>query len=741
MIERIEIKDIATYTDETLNSLSKVNFIYGNNGSGKTTISRIIRDESKFPTCNIKWKDNTKLETLVYNTDFVEENFQPSQEIKGIFTLGKEESDTQKRIKEEKSSIEDVQKRIDELTNALSENNNKTKNQIKASKNKFWKIKQKFDEEKSPLINAITGARGKVDTFFDRVLKENETNKAKLKTKAELEEIAKQCYETTVRPITPISSISYSEIEFLESNKILDKSIVGKEDIDISSLIKSLNNSDWVKTGMNYIPLSNNKCPFCQQTLPSNFEEQLNNYFDKTYEEDKNKVIKFQNDYSSATNNYINEIESLLNFQYEQLDKAELKNEISLLKEAVETNLRNITKKLENLSQKISLKSIIDYCKRIDEIIKETSVKIEEHNSFIQNIKSERQKLEPLVWKYICNELKDEIKEYSDNIEKLQTEKVKLESDKSEKIKELSEHKNILAELEKKQTSVKPTLDSINKLLSDFNFTGFRLAQGDSEYTYKIERLDGTPVEKTLSEGEKSFVAFLYFYNLLNGSQASSGVVNNRIVVIDDPVSSLDNDILFIVSTLIRMLFKGLFDNSISIKQLIILTHNLYFFKEVSFDCGLNKSEKNKLKFWTINKITNNSCIKAYEKDNPIKTSYELLWDIIRQTENDKSKYDCIYLQNTMRRILEYYFKMLGNKPVRDRIDEFEVYERPIYKALISWINIGSHSQMEEIFYTERTETNTEIFLSVFKKIFERTNQIAHYNMMMKKDTDQGATQ
>ena len=384
MIEKIEIKNTATYINEVLDNLSKVNFVYGNNGSGKTTISRIIREESKFPTSNIKWKDNTRLETLVYNSDFVEENFQPSQEIKGIFTLGKEESDTQKRINEEKKFIDDTQKKIDELTNALSENNDKTETQIATSKNKFWKIKQKFDNEKSPLISAITGARGKVDTFFDRVLKENETNKAELKTKAELEENAKQCYESSVEPITPISNISYSEIEIIESNKILDKPIVGKEDLDISSLITSLKNSDWVKTGMNYIPFSNNKCPFCQQTLPSNFEEQLNNYFDKTYEEDKNKVIKLQNDYSNATNNYINEIDRLLNSQYEQLDKAELKTVITLLKNTIETNLSNITKKLENLSQKISLKSIIDYCKKVDVIIKDANSKIENHNSFIK---------------------------------------------------------------------------------------------------------------------------------------------------------------------------------------------------------------------------------------------------------------------------------------------------------------------------------------------------------------------
>ena len=42
MIEKIEIKNTATYIDETLDNLSKVNFIYGNNGSGKTTILEAI---------------------------------------------------------------------------------------------------------------------------------------------------------------------------------------------------------------------------------------------------------------------------------------------------------------------------------------------------------------------------------------------------------------------------------------------------------------------------------------------------------------------------------------------------------------------------------------------------------------------------------------------------------------------------------------------------------------------------
>ena len=46
MIEKIEIKKVASY-DETgikIKNLKKVNFIYGANGCGKTTISNFLHD-------------------------------------------------------------------------------------------------------------------------------------------------------------------------------------------------------------------------------------------------------------------------------------------------------------------------------------------------------------------------------------------------------------------------------------------------------------------------------------------------------------------------------------------------------------------------------------------------------------------------------------------------------------------------------------------------------------------------
>ena len=50
MIESITIADVATYgsSPEALDGLSQFNFVFGSNGTGKTTVTRVIADESSF---------------------------------------------------------------------------------------------------------------------------------------------------------------------------------------------------------------------------------------------------------------------------------------------------------------------------------------------------------------------------------------------------------------------------------------------------------------------------------------------------------------------------------------------------------------------------------------------------------------------------------------------------------------------------------------------------------------------
>lgn len=86
-----------------------------------------------------------------------------------------------------------------------------------------------------------------------------------------------------------------------------------------------------------------------------------------------------------------------------------------------------------------------------------------------------------------------------------------------------------------------------------------------------------------MSEGEYNFISFLYFYYLCFGSQEKTKLGMKKILVIDDPVSSMDSNVLFIVATLVKDMAKKCKYNKDDINQIFILTHNVYFHKEITF--------------------------------------------------------------------------------------------------------------------------------------------------------------
>ena len=108
------------------------------------------------------------------------------------------------------------------------------------------------------------------------------------------------------------------------------------------------------------------------------------------------------------------------------------------------------------------------------------------------------------------------------------------------------------------------------------------------KYYLKRGVSESNDVFNTLSEGEKNFIAFLYFNEICKGTLEKDNKDKKKIVVIDDPVSSLDSQALFIVTTIIRDLAKkkGRSANDKKefynphIEQIFVLTHNIYFHKE-----------------------------------------------------------------------------------------------------------------------------------------------------------------
>ena len=90
-----------------------------------------------------------------------------------------------------------------------------------------------------------------------------------------------------------------------------------------------------------------------------------------------------------------------------------------------------------------------------------------------------------------------------------------------------------------------------------------------------------------------------------------------------------------------------------------------------------------------------------------------------------------------MRRILEHYFQVIGGIKYEECINEFEGEDKLICKALIAFINDGSHSIFDDL-VVSFDESSLENYLRVFRLIFERLHHIDHYNMMMRINSDTG---
>ncbi len=418
--------------------------------------------------------------------------------------------------------------------------------------------------------------------------------------------------------------------------------------------------------------------------------------------------------------------------QQTKLNKEIFKRIIETLRSKINGNWQKMHDKSKEMSRSFKLESTKNEIKEIRDLIDTANQQIANHNEMIKDIQNQKKICVERTWKFLVNEFKSDIQEYNKKDCGLEKGIKKFENkinENEDKIKKLT---NEIRELEKNMVSIKPIVNEINALLKGYGFTNFSLACAEDEKSYRIQRENGQLVGETLSESEVTFITFLYYYHLTKGSLKENDISKNKVLVIDDPISSLDSNILFIVSVLVKDLMKETTKEKTNIKQVIILTHNTYFYKEITLEC--DKRYQGKYSFWIIKKDNNVSRIEKFEK-NPIKNSYELLWQEVRWAKEKQAKENNISwvsLQNVMRRIIEYYFRILGGFKHNDSLSEYfeNIEEKQVFNSFISWFNDGSHGISDDLL-VQSQDTSIETYLKVFENIFKETGHEAHYKMMM----------
>lgn len=738
IIPKLQLNE-CTFHDETIQP-TLINFFFGKNGCGKSTIARHIQSLSKTSS------DVANYEIMLYDQKFIDANIGEDNKLPGVFTLSETNINIQKEIDAlNKEEAELFDRNWDLLQHPpISPANNK-----KEIADSCWKACS-FCREHFP--NTLTGTRNNTIKFFDKLL-ETTPEHCDINLLESQYDIAFGENATVypdLREIPPIKVEDYLGFD------LLSQQIISSSDTPFASFIQAIGATDWVKHGHDaFSKNSNGYCPYCHQKLPDDFEQQIVSCFNEIYIESITKLISLQKKYIENTEELINCLTSNCNNSFQSIDFTLYKEKSDKLEKLIRLNQRYISDKLKTPSTPIQLEDLSLIISELNELAEKINSAIHKNNEIVNAKKEAQSNIKNMVWRHMASITKEKIDKYNKEVAEFDNLLNQFNEERASIAKVEEEIKKQKSILNSQFSNVDSAMDSINKELINSGFQGFHLGKDESKpFRYKIIRDDGSPARQ-LSEGERNFIAFLYFYNKVKGRDKIDSDFKDRIIVIDDPVSSMDSSAIFAISSIIRELTSICYNNGDAsaankpryIKQMFILTHNAFFFKEVSYNLI---KQFHCVNFYHIQKSRNVSKIKlcihkdinseapAVEKNySPIKDAYSTLWKEYKEVTSSP------VLIKTAREILEYYFIQLSGhegQSLANRIREkYSERDSTIIQnteslhtvnSLLRYIGNYGIRTNDGFDYIEDTD-DTDKIRNAFELIFKIMEQDQHYKLMM----------
>lgn len=789
-IERIYL-DEATYHDQVVDATA-INFFYGRNGSGKSTLTKAIKEGSEVEL--IPHPDGTFTEgyhasdnpldyanggtppsytTLIYDTNFVKKNLVDNPTMPGVFTITEKKAEIKKSIDQKESEIKEIKKSVKV---------EKEKGDVIAGQRKKYEddFKKKITTEiVTPTKNRYPLCDTKMKTA-DKAIKETQAAAKDLQdphpyTDEEIKifydtAFAEQQdrYEHLFEPKRPYKYKEYEEDELWET------SIVSHSQTELAVFYQQLNNLRWVKEGHDkFAHMTGGRCPYCHQELkPSqeDFEEEFAKCFDQTYTTLENRLKALSESYRSAVQSIFGPMANNIKSSFPDVKTSQLRDKLEVLRAAVLENTTEIDRKLKDPSIKIQLKPIDSEIEEVVKVIQSLNEAIKKNNDIVEGGDKKKKECASMVRQQLACKIRTALVEQKEKLAQYDAD-AKVFYDKAIEIgKEAIKLQEEIDELRKDTAGVEAVAGKINDYLAQSGFTGFKLVPAREQGDYRVVR-EGHEDEEIfdlgLSEGERNFLAFLYFYFIVDGTLSLEYASRPKIVVIDDPVSSMDSSALFLVSSMVRKLVQACHhynepsekaDEPMNIAQIFVLTHNVFFHKNISLDQDTDDRYK-RVVFNLIHKDGNNNstvipCIRERkaaagtfkENYNPVQNSYTTLWIEYLEVTSEES------VLNVIRRILEYYFiQLCGNNGMDLRKAIFETDEgkkkfihinpstgKPdnrdfdVADMMLQYLNEAPSVTDDGLNYVKGGCADPNVYRRVFKKIFKCMGQISHYDMMIR---------
>lgn len=380
-------------------------------------------------------------------------------------------------------------------------------------------------------------------------------------------------------------------------------------------------------------------------------------------------------------------------------------------------NVKLIEDKIKAPSTPVILHNSVNTIKDLNKIIDNINNLIIEHNRRIDQKSSVFAELKKIFWQIMRWD-------YDHTISTLISEKATLKNsiDSIEKIirdlnNKATNQRSVIIEQQKQTVNIEEAITNINNGLIDLGVEDFKIKH-HSDNLYRIAReQNDNRIFQSLSEGEKMIISFLYFLELCKGKKDATEAAKKKIIVIDDPISSLSHIYIFNVGRLI----KNEFLNNGKYDQVFLLTHSLYFFYEMTDTNNDRRKEHQKL-FRIRKNATGSSILEmSYEE---IQNDYHAYWFIIKDDQQPPA-----LIANCMRNIIEYFFNFVEKNNLNNVFQKPSMQENR-FQAFCRYINRESHSLGQNIFDIKEFDYNN--FKDAFALVFKENGYEGHYNKMTK---------
>lgn len=712
---KIDLSSIDVFKENEIDFDKKITFIFGKNGTGKSTLANEIK------------KLDYKYDVSIFQGF---ENLIDQNKHLNAVVLGEENAEISRKIEAKKIELETKLSEIEAINKTLQKpDDEKTSN--------YWT--RKIDAEKE-----YENEAKKIDDFYSksasRIKKINDPHVATvsynkrnfqddlagavLLSKEDLEQnkaIIKS--ETKYAHDIAFPIIDFQKLEN-ETNSILKKKVIEK--VKLSRLENNPQKREFAQLGLK-IHKMGEICAFCGNKIQDESWNELVSYFSA----DDVKLLR------NEIQCKINELDSIIvkiseininldNFYPNMISSAK---EVKIRVEEEKKDAITFLNKLKNaLDDKF--KFLFEECAIVDE---NYSSKFESIEKVYEEIKINNNENDLTLKK---NEATDRIRKhyvkccldefnYDARTAKLsvlnaaRNQRISEYNSEEEKIngpgglnEKVEVIQNEIISLQNKTKNEKKLADNINKKLKHMvSFELVHFEDKESKGYYRVKNsINGCEREITeLSTGEKNVIAFLYFIEKLDEVRENASS-KPRVIVFDDPMSSNDDGMQYLIIEELQKLMKSLYESD----HFILMTHNKHFYLNVKY--GHKYRNDSFIRFQSDGKKT---CIIIIKKeDEDFKTSYEALWCELKTLFNIEAV-SADLLLNPIRRIIETYtkFNAINKDKFCGSVD-----------GAMKLFNVNSHS-IDDVEAELNGKTKKEI-IQMFYDCFYTNDRAEHFRKL-----------